>query len=294
MVYYLATATLSYVFSILIIFILLIFIYTLYKSKNFLHMRIILWCLAYFFLSFVPFSFQTFHNIFLDSRYYYIGVFPFSLILSLGIYHLNILIKSNDLFRNTVRPALLFFVSSIALFYLSLNIYSNYLTLRNVSQSTSARRDILEFMKIYFSSSLEGDFILYIEDINHPNQDPSYINITGHYFQTGILYPFLVYNYKSGLVSPKYFKDDLLWSLDFQGIRKEEGKKVGIFYEKDKLYSGLKNGNFKVEDVYSITFDYSGLKDCGLYSGRPIDLVCASYFDSTGTLRNKLNDLGYL
>ena len=74
---------------------------------------------------------------------------------------------------------------------------------------TQKRKDILGYIEKEISLKKGEDFILYINDVNHPNLELK--NVTGTYFQTGVLYPFLVYSFDQENISYKNFEDDQYW-----------------------------------------------------------------------------------
>src|SRR5690606_28436708 len=171
---------------------------------------IFFFALTLYLLSFVPYILDKFSTGtgYLESRYYYISAFAFGLLLFI---YLEFLLSK----RSKYIQLLIMAIPAVLILFNAVLIRQE-ITLRN--ELTNKRKEILEYSKSEFINELDSSFIIYIQDSNIPN--PLINNVTGMYFQTGFLYPFLVYVYGTGQVPASVFADDFFWDSSFQGVGK--------------------------------------------------------------------------
>lgn len=278
---YTVMADLISVIISLLVMVLFVITFRLRQERQ----TIFYFALFLYVLSFSPYVLDIFSTGtgYLESRYYYIGAFAFGLLFCLYFESLFVSInKMNIPFRHGSIGLLTLLPVVFVLF--NLRLVSNEIKLRN--ELTNKRHEILEFAKNQFVDQLDNSFIIYIEDTNFPN--PSVDNATGRYFQTGFLYPFLVYVYDTGKIPHEVFADDYFWDSAFQGVRETQDYRIGLFYAYNDLKKYVQLNNLNHNDILSIQVDYSELANNPEAKGDMHDLRYVTYRDITEITKKRL------
>lgn len=274
---------LSIIFSFLFIGLFLITMWNLVRAyKNFL-----IFLVTFYFLSFIPYSLDLFSTGtgFLESRYYNLASFAIGSVFGLFFF---VLWKKISLLKNIIaKRILLFFLASLLVFYFSFNIGLIQKNLLQSNNITKKRENILKITSEQVGMKVGKRFIIYIQDVNYFGT--SDINITGRNFQTGFLYPFLVYNFKYKQIPHGVFDDYFFWDMNFQGVKKTDDYEIGLFYEFDKLKEYVNKNNFPIEYIYAFRFDYSKANKNNSFSNYK-DIIHAEYVDITDQIEDKLKD----
>lgn len=235
----------------------------------------------FFITSFLPFTLDKFStgNLYMESRYYQLGAFGLGTVVSILII-LLVNIFSKNKFTQRIIILLIVFFSSLYLTNSYLDVKDQ---LSKQIEVTQKREEILEFIKQKVPQSSKN-VILYTENVNHGSSS----NITGEYFQTGLLYPFLVYSYPSDYSNPNYFEDDTLWDYTLQGVYEKDGYLTGIFYDFNKLNEYMRKNPGHISSLYSFQFDYQNIKNNTNADGNFYDLRFVEFRDVSNEIRDKV------
>lgn len=193
----------------------------------------------------------------LESRYYYISAFFIGVIVFM---YINLLIKKINNMTNIFSNIFLYFTYLFLAIYFLVNINIINQQLLTSNDITNHRKNILQFIKENHFNQVKNNYILYFKDINLPHAHAR--NRTGTMFQTGILYPLLVYVYDTGKIDYRVFgDDDLFWNINYEGYNTIDDKTMGIYYSYDKIQKEVNNKKINVNDVYCMEFDYTAISD---------------------------------
>lgn len=278
----LVTEQISVILSLIVI---LMFIILLPKLSP-RYKKIILFALSIYFLSFMPLILDRFSTGtgLLESRHYFIGAFSFGIFVGMLIDFISK--KISIINSRPIRITSYSILMIITLLLLQINISLLRREINRSIEITQKRKEILEFAKNEFAHRLQKDFILYVEDINYPNT--ALTNITGSFFQTGFLYPFLVYSYDSGKIPYEAFSDEELFVINFQGTKMFTGHTIGLYYDYTLLKQFLQSSEFNIDDVYALRFDYRNVQSNPKATGHFHDIRFATYENITDQVRQRI------
>jgi hypothetical protein len=200
---------------------------------------------------------------FLESRHYFPSHIGIGIIFIIIVVTISNMIFAGSLFLRNFVPVILL---SIIILLHSQNI--SYNNLSSTVKITSGREALLSFISKEIPTKSKSRLIIYVEE-NHPF---GHTNVTGQYFQTGFLYPYLVYVYKDSEFSHKLFETDILWDYNFQGVYETDETSVGYYFDSEKLRQDYKDGLFLKEDLYAVRFDYYELERKGELTNSMLDI----------------------
>lgn len=184
------------------------------------------------------FNFDTFakDNIYLESRHYYIPA------IFLGI----ILLIVFDNLKDITRKILIGIIMVIL-----------FLSMINISTEISKLRDRLDYKTVLLKEiinnlDMESNNIILIEE---KNSSTSY-NRFSYNIQTGVIFPILIelFNEKKLMYSSVYDKN--AWGPEFEGFIELEDKKLGIFFDIEKMTKEIKEKLISDYNLVRINIDY--------------------------------------
>ncbi len=275
----LLTDYLSVVLSLIFILIFVLFFRITKKNKS-----TFLFGVSFYYLSFIPYFFDKFSTGtgFLESRYYYLSAFGLGIVLFLFVDYIFKSYLSMTVWQSWIRKSIYFIIWGY-LVWSGVTISNQII---DYNEATSKRIEILDFIKNRVYINEADDVILFIQDSNYPNSQVT--NITGTNFQTGLLYPFLVYSFDTGQVPYQVFEDDFYWNMEFQGGRQVSGEYIGLFYDFERLQTYIRENNLSSEAIYAFDFDYSKLQNNSQARGNFYDLPYVTYTDITQEIRQQI------
>jgi hypothetical protein len=209
---------------------------------------------VFFGLCFSPYIFDKFSTAtaMLESRYFFLPAFSAGALIM--IWFENVLNRLSAISK-WKAAGFLVLCSVAAIVYLAHNIYSIFTWEILSAQMTQKRVEVLDFAKKQFVVDNSGDLIVFIREIH--TTPASAKNVTGSLYQTGFMYPFLVYSYPSGRIPYQVFEDRTFWNMEFQGVKEVEGRKFGLFYDYAALQSYVLANQIPAESLYALELDYS-------------------------------------
>lgn len=184
------------------------------------------------------FNFDTFakDNIYLESRHYYIPA------IFLGI----ILLIVFDNLKDITRKILIGIIMVIL-----------FLSMINISTEISKLRDRLDYKTVLLKEitnnlDMESNNIILIEE---KNSSTSY-NRFSYNIQTGVIFPILIelFNEKKLMYSSVYDKN--AWGPEFEGFIELEDKKLGIFFDIEKMTKEIQEKLISDYNLVRINIDY--------------------------------------
>lgn len=209
---------------------------------------------------------------FLESRYYHPAAFGFWLLFFLLIQKLRAWLEIKFPSFKLVWFGVFMMVVSL---WLGVRAYTVSDRVQTIQAYTAARVELLSFVDQELIEDSDN-FIVFLHETNYPN--PAVKNITGRYFQTGVLYPLLVVLADQNKVGSDFFEDDELWDLNFQGVSEKQNQVVGIFYEKAELIEHLQDRPDHTPYVVGLEVHYSALDPKTMQiRGAPQELLFATY-----------------
>ncbi|MDO8621199.1 MAG: hypothetical protein Q7R31_02870 [Candidatus Levybacteria bacterium] len=234
----LATETMgAEVISIALSSIILILIFLVYRNDK-KNRKIILFTLLFFFLSFLPYVFLERGNAYLDSRYFYLGVVPASIIFSLLVNSIK-----NRLSKNYFFPIALLI---IIFFYSQIKFINNELGYQ-VNLARERKNFLMSLKKLY--PAVPTNSVFYITG----NRD-FYVPDHKIPFQQGMGYTLMVWYYKTGII-PKEFMNSFLWDIKEEGYREKENKGFGYYWNLGHLSTDLKRNEINKNRVIALFYD---------------------------------------
>lgn len=241
---------------------------------------------AFFYaLTFAPYIFDKFSTATqsLESRYLFIPAFALGALIFLWV--------ENVVQRLAERPQWLakLFQLGVVLLTVTYLVHNAYFILTwelAYNQVTQKRIEVLRFARERYVVNNDGDMILFIQDINTPLSTAT--NVTGTLYQTGFMYPFLVYSYQTGRIPYQVFEDRTFWNMNYQGAKEVAGRKFGLFYEYDELQKYVLEHKIPPRSIYALQVDY-GQVDQNKAKIFPIFVFAdVKYEDITKTVRSNL------
>lgn len=213
-----------------------------------------LFFVAFFGLCFSPYIFDKFSTAtaMLESRYFFLPVFSAGVLIMIWFENIWQRLLSDAKWKAT---GFVLLCSLVALVYLAHNIYSIFTWEILSAQMTQKRVEVLDFARKQFVENTSGDVILFIRDVG--TTPASAKNVTGSLYQTGFMYPFLVYSYPSGRIPYQVFEDRTFWNMEFQGVKEVNGRKFGLFYDYAALQAYVLAQKIPAESLYALELDYS-------------------------------------
>lgn len=234
--------------AITIVFLLIVY-RIVRKDLNKKYVSVIIFCLVFIFLSFVPYFIIQKGGAYLEPRYYYVSSLGSSILLGIiliaGLYSRKTFLKITTIF-----------------FFIALAVF-------NV---TSIRGEI-SFQK---EAAIERKYIIKTiqEDVSHlPDKVSFYVSgdSQGYYglndlkvpFQSGLGQTLLVtYSYNEE-ITPKLLHEDsilktqeegFLYGILDQGYREIDGRGFGYFWDKKQMMSAIKKHKVPLDSVYAFFY----------------------------------------
>lgn len=249
----------------LVLIIITILLFTFKKFRAIVNLPLLYFALVFYFSNILIFTLDnsTTGLGFLESRHYFPSNIGIGIILVLVVTTLfNVLISGKLILKASITILSLLSLVILHAYYVRYSVVNPSVTI------TSARETLLANISESIPLNKAKSLILYVDE-KHPY---GHTNITGQYFQTGLLYPLLVYNYDKSEISHKLFENDVLWDYNFQGIYSVDESKVGYYYNYEKLVDDYRSGLFSLDDIYAVRFNYYVLEENGLITNSMLDI----------------------
>ncbi len=235
----LAADMVSVIGSFSILGIILIIILRL-KDRN--TKRNIIFCLAFFFLSFLPYMVVHRDSSYLSSRYFYVGAVTASILFGFVAYHLSSL---NRFAKFLIIPITVFF------FFHHAEVIKNEINYQE--KIGSERVKVLNGIKKIYPTPDNNSIFYVISDKNY------YGNITNP-FQNGLGYVLEVWYFDSGKIPKAFLEENYLWDLGAEGYKAKGALSFGYYQDIDKMISEIKEKKLETEMVHGFFIDSSNQK----------------------------------
>lgn len=207
------------------------------KSKEEPLKKNIVFALALFFLSFLPYAVLDRDSSYFSSRYFYIGAIGGGMIFGYFIGFLSGLNKYLKLL--ILGLAALYLYHHVSIVRSDINYQVNLGNERRAFLE-SIRKDYpkLEKNNIFYITSNKA----FLADVTNP-------------FQNGLGYTLAVWYYDSGNIPSQLLEENFLWDLGSEGYRKIDDKEFGYFQDLDKMVQVMKENNLSKDIVHAFYYD---------------------------------------
>lgn len=213
-------------FSILFILGIIIF-----KSKDKLTSKNIIFALLLFLLSFLPYVVYDRDSSYLSSRYFYLGLVPAGILIG---YIANFIYQKNKYLRWTTIILLFIF------FYHHSNIVRSDISYQvNLGNE---RKAVLDGIKT-LNPNLENNTIFYV------TSDKQYYGPITNPFQNGLGYVLEVWYFDSGKVPKEFLSENFLWDLGAEGYRNSGEMGFGYYQDIDKMVIDMRNNEVPLNAI---------------------------------------------
>ncbi len=204
-----------------------------YKLKDKITTRNIIFALLFFFLSFLPYVVLDRDSSYLSSRYFYVGALAAGIIFGYFVYFLANL--------NRYSKWIVFTAVFLFLFHHANVVRGD---IDHQVKLGNERKAVLNGIKT-LKPSLDDQTVFYV------TSDKEYYGPITNPFQNGLGYVLEVWYYDGENIPKEFLSENFLWDLGSEGYRTSGGKGFGYFQDIDKLAAGIKKGEFKAENVHA-------------------------------------------
>lgn len=217
--------------------------FVMYKSKDKIMNRNILFILLFFFLSFLPYIVLDRGSAYLESRYSYLGAVGAGILLGYIVY-----------------------------FFVSINKYFKWVTIFLVfvflfHQASIIRKDIdyqvvLGDQRKAVLNGIRSNYPkLSDKNIFYVTSDKGYYGDITNPFQNGLGYVLEVYYYDSSGKIPKDFLiQGFLWDLGSEGYKEKGNLGFGYFQDLDKMVKVMQEDKLSASTIHAFFIDSSTMK----------------------------------
>ena len=254
--FYTTKMTEAVVIAMSLIFIaLFIFVYKKFLERDKALSRLFIFSFAFLVLSFLPYVVLDKFDAYLDSCYYYLGLFGSSSVFGILAVSLFRSIKSYSLQKLFVSIMTLIFLSHV--FFLSSDLLS-------LARAGIERRSIISQIETIMPT-LSKKIVFYVT-----GDSPGYYGIPELKvpFQSGFGQILLTsYGVKDPPLAKLFKEDTLSHALDAgflydtvaQGYKEENGRAFGYYYDKSLLDKEISLGKFTKSDIASFYYDSNSM-----------------------------------
>ncbi len=217
--------------------------FMVYRYKDAITNRNILFALLFFFLSFLPYVVLDRDSSYFSGRYFYVSVIPAGILFGYMVYFFaNI--------NTYAKWATLFFVT-LFLFHHASFIRKDISY--NVNLGNERKALLYGIKDIY--PKLEKDSIFYV------TSNKTYLgDIITNPFANGLGYTLEVWYYDSGNIPQKFLSENFLWVLGDEGYKKIDDKSFGYFQDMDKMAKEMAKNKLSRNIVHGFFFDSNAKK----------------------------------
>lgn len=231
--------------SIIISFIIIGFLYIIWKREK-EYRNAIIFSSLFFVFNILPYIVIAKTFAYLEPRYYYISSAAAGIFLSIAI---------GFVLKNYKNLAIKFFV----FFFLLILIFAHVKVIRNdINQQVIIGKERKFFiLQIYNIVPVlkKNKNIFYID-----GDKPRFSEHNRAPFQNGIGYTLMVLYYKTGVIPNQLLSEGYLWDWDKQGYREINGKGFGYFYDKNELKKFIIKSKLNSNTVIALYYDSSKQK----------------------------------
>ena len=207
--------------------------FIMYKSKDKIMSRHMLFVLLFFFLSFLPYAVLDRGSAYLESRYSYVGAIGAGILFGHIIYFL---ININKYFKlATLFLAAIFLFHHVSIIRRDINYQVNL---------GNARKEVLNGIKNHYPN-IEKNSIFYVIS------DKKYYGEITNPFQNGLGYVLEVWYYDSGKIPKEFLSKNFLWDLGSEGYREKGNYGFGYFQDIDKMAKVMEKDKLSISMVHA-------------------------------------------
>ncbi len=213
-------------------FILGIFIFLIYKTKDKFTKKGIIFILLFFFLSLLPYVVVHRDSSYLSSRYFYVSSVGAGILLGIFI---NYLVKINKIFLILIIP--------VISFYMLHNVQIIKKEINFQQEIGSQRIAVLKGITNIYPNP-ENNSIYYVIS------DKSYYGSITNPFQNGLGYVIEVWNFDTGKIPSSFLTENFLWDLGAEGYDSKGSLGFGYFQDIDKMVGVINSEKLTPEIVH--------------------------------------------
>jgi len=204
-----------------------------YKYKDKITKRNILFALAFFFLSFLPYAVLHRESSYLSSRYFYVGAIGAGILFGYVIYFLTN-------FNKYLKWGVLFLVFLYLFHHASIirNDIDYQVKLGN------ERKTVLNGIR-ELKPTLDNKTVFYV------TSDKEYYGPITNPFQNGLGYVLEVWYYDSGKIPKEFLSENFLWDLGTEGYKELGDKGFGYFQDIDKMVAEIQKNKLKADIAHA-------------------------------------------
>lgn len=205
-----------------------------FKSKDKLTKRNIIFALILFLLSFIPYIVLDRDSSYLSSRYFYAGAIGAGIMFGYLIYYLSKI--------NKYAKWLVFVFAFLYLFHHASIVRSD---IDHHVDLGNQRKMVLEGVKS-LHPELNDKTIFYV------TSDKEYYGPITNPFQNGLGYVLEAYYFDSGKIPGEFLSDNFLWDLGAEGYREKGDLGFGYYQDIDKMALDMKEKNLSISTIKAI------------------------------------------
>lgn len=207
--------------------------FMIFKSKNTIMNKNILFVLLFFFLSFLPYIVLDRGSSYLESRYFYVGAIGAGILFG---YVVDFLTNINQ------------YVKWITVFLVFLFLYHHAsIVMRDINYQVNLgneRKMVLNGIKS-LKPKLDDRTIFYV------TSDKQYYGEVTNPFQNGLGYVLEVWYYDSRKIPKEFLTENFLWDLGSEGYKEKGNYGFGYFQDIDKMVGVMEKNKLSIDTVHA-------------------------------------------
>ncbi len=209
----------------------------IYRLKDRTTKKGIIFCLAFFFLSFLPYMVVHRESSYLSSRYFYVGAVTASILFGFVVYYLSNL---NKFVKILIIPLVIVFLYHHASIIRTEINYQEKIGLERIK--------VLNGIKEIYPNPDNNSIFYVISDKNY------YGNITNP-FQNGLGYVLQVWYFDTGKIPKAFLEENYLWDLGAEGYKSKGALGFGYYQDIDKMIDEINIKKLEPEMVHGFFID---------------------------------------
>lgn len=216
--------------------------FIMYRCKDKIINKNILFALLFFFLSFLPYMVLDRGSAYLESRYSYVGAIGAGILLGFAV---NFLVNFNKYIK-----WITIFLVAVFLFHHASIIRKDINYQVNLGNERKAVLNGIKELK----PTLDKQTIFYV------TSDKEYYGSVTNPFQNGLGYILEVWYYDSGKIPGEFLSENFLWDLGSEGYRSKGDRGFGYFQDIDKMVAQMEKNKLKPGIVHAFFIRSSDTK----------------------------------
>ncbi|MBI5123447.1 hypothetical protein HZA75_06335 [Candidatus Roizmanbacteria bacterium] len=210
-----------------------------FKSKDKIITRNIVFALILFLAVFLPYAVYDRDSSYLSSRYFYLGLVPAGILLG---YIVSYFYNLNKYLKWVV-------IIIMGVFFMHHSNVARSDILYQVKLGNE-RKAVLNGIKS-LQPKLNDKTIFYV------TSDKQYYGPITNPFQNGLGYVLEVWYYDSGKIPKEFLEENFLWDLGAEGYRESNGKGFGYYQDIDKMVLDMKKNKLNVSLIRAFSLSSS-------------------------------------